>query len=34
MDTQRLLLLGLIGFTTIMLCFWAALPALRLLETQ
>jgi hypothetical protein len=34
MDTQRLLLLGLIGFTTIMLCFWAALQALRLLETQ
>jgi hypothetical protein len=22
MDTQRLLLLGFIGFTTIMLCFW------------
>jgi hypothetical protein len=34
MDTQRLLLLGFIGFTTIMLCFWAALPVLRLLETQ
>ena len=34
MDTQRLLLLGLIGFTTIMLRFSAALPAPRLLETQ